>query len=60
MSKRVTLTDSEIELIINGLKYLQSQTALSYEVVKCGQRAIQHVIDKLYTKIPDKKSSTHD
>lgn len=51
MSKRVTLTDFEIQQIINGLTELRNQPILKYEVVRVGQRWYDRLIRKLEPKI---------
>lgn len=50
MSKRVTLTNREISYIIAGLKVLQAQCNLDYQVIKAGKAVYQDIIDKLDTK----------
>lgn len=47
MSKRITLTDFEIEQLVKGLKYLREQSGLRYEVIKVGQRFYDELIAKL-------------
>jgi hypothetical protein len=47
MSKRITLTDFEIEQIISALDRLKNETLLSYEVIKVGQRWYGVLIEKL-------------
>ena len=50
MSKRVTLTDFEIEQIIEGLTALKHQTPLNYQVIKVGRRFYEQLICKLSPK----------
>lgn len=47
MSKRITLTNFEIEQLICGLKALRNATNLDYEVVKVGKRFYTELIKKL-------------
>lgn len=47
MSKRIRLSDAEIEHIIKGLAALRDQCNLDYAVVKTGKRVYQKIIDKL-------------
>jgi hypothetical protein len=47
MSKRVTLTDFEIEQIVSALNTLKGQSSLSYEVTRVGQRWYDRLIKKL-------------
>lgn len=50
MSKRVTLTDFEMEQIIRGLQELRDQTFMSYEVVRVGKAVYNDLIAKLPAK----------
>lgn len=52
MSKRVTLTDFEIEQIVKGLTSLNKQITLDYEVIRVGQRFYNLLIDKLKDQHP--------
>lgn len=56
MSKRVTLTDFEIEQIINGLEELKGAAAVQYEVVRVGKRFYDQIIAKLQ---PPKPTGEH-
>jgi len=47
MSKRVTLTDFEIEQIVSALNTLRGESSLGYEVIKVGQRWYDRLIKKL-------------
>lgn len=47
MGKRVTLTDREVEYIVEGLKNLKNAITLDYQVIKTGQQVYQDIIDKL-------------
>lgn len=52
MSKRVTLTDFEVEQIVSGLTKLRSEPGLNYEVTKVGQRCYDRLIAKLKDQHP--------
>jgi hypothetical protein len=52
MSKRVTLTDFEIEQLINGLTTLRNETGFQHEVIKVGQRWYDALITKLSKDSP--------
>lgn len=52
MSKRVILTDREIWHIVKALQAIQSETSLSYQVIKSGNQALQDIIDKLQPPAP--------
>lgn len=52
MSKRVTLTDFEIEQIVSGLRVLCNETALVYEVARVGKRFYNELISKLESQHP--------
>jgi hypothetical protein len=57
MSKRITLTDFEVEQIINGLTTLRDATSLHYQVIKVGQRFYDILIAKLKTEPSTTKAS---
>lgn len=57
MSKRITLTDFEIEQITEALKELSKQPSLRYEVTKAGQRLYDQLIAKLKTEPLSQKVS---
>lgn len=47
MSKRIILTDFEIEQLVHGLKKLKDETSIPYEVIKVGKRFYEGLIEKL-------------
>lgn len=51
MSKRITLTDSEIYHIVLILRRAREQTfSASYPVIESGEKTLQDIIDKLEHK----------
>jgi hypothetical protein len=58
MSKRITLTDFEVEQILRALEVLRDDTpTVRYEVVFVGQRFYNKLIDKLKTEPSISKAS---
>lgn len=47
MSKRITLTDREIEYIIQGLRFIQKESLPSFPVVIAGKQVLEDIINKL-------------
>jgi len=47
MSKRVSLTDFEIEQIVNALDPLSKEPSYTYQVTVCGQDFYAKLIEKL-------------
>lgn len=47
MSNRISLTDREIDYIIEGLTTLKNQTNLDYSVIRTGQQVYHDIINKL-------------
>lgn len=47
MSKRITLTDFEIEQIVKSLESNRDATTIDYEVVNVGKRFYNELINKL-------------
>lgn len=47
MSKRITLSDFDIEQIVAALTVLRDESGLSYEVIRVGQRYYDRLIEKL-------------
>lgn len=47
MSKRITLSDFEVEQIVSALTKLRNEPSLTYEVTQAGQRYYDQLIAKL-------------
>lgn len=52
MSKRITLTDLEIEQIAKGLRNLRDACGLQYEVINVGKHFYNQIISKLESQHP--------
>lgn len=51
MSKRITLTDFEIQQIVDALKKLQAEPAIKYAVTSAGIKLYDTIIEKLQPSV---------
>ena len=51
MSKRITLTDFEIEQIVVSLNYAINQIDRNYQVIEVGKHTLQSLVNKLQAPV---------